>query len=189
MNYYHILVLFAFVFHIFVTNITAHRILSNKTCHTQPLYDIIHHHTDNLSEYKHIIDILAFIFLLPLMLCDGNCKSDFIYVSAIVVILRSITILVNDLPKSDNNCYQNMTIYNYVFGHCYDKVFSGHVALTLIGLLLIHKYNIFNEYVILLLCVLHLFYSFLIILTRGHYTMDVLLSYYIVIPMFYYLKS
>jgi hypothetical protein len=184
-----LLLLFAIIFHIFVTYTTINRISLNETCNVQPLYDIIHYNTSNLSDYKYLVDLLAFVFILPLIYCNGKCKSEFIYISTIVIILRSFTILVNDLPKSDINCKQTSTIYSYIFGHCHDKIFSGHVALTLIALLLIKKYDIFNKKITSIISILHLFYSFLIILTRGHYTMDVLLSYYIVIPLFYYLKG
>ena len=184
-----LLILLAIIIHIYVNYVTHNRIINTITDHKQkPLFDIIHANTQNLTKYKYIPDYLAFVFLFPLIYTrDYDCINMFLKIGAIIVILRSLSILVTDLPKSDENCKQNkLKNYNLFFGHCYDKMFSGHAALTLLALLTLYYHNKINHNQMTVLIFFHILYSFLIIITRSHYTVDVLISYFITIPLFYY---
>jgi len=186
-----ILILLAIIFHIYANYVTHHRIIKNDDKYKykhKPLFDIIHSNTLNMNKYKYIPDYLAFVFLLPLLYTqDNKCISMFFKIGAIIVILRSISILATDMPRSDIECNQSeLKNYNLFFGHCYDKMFSGHVALTLLSLLILYHFNKINDGQMLFSILFHIVYSCFIIITRSHYTVDVLISYFITIPLFYY---
>ena len=52
----------AIFFHIITNKITNNRILKDKKRYNIPLNDIIHNNTYDLSHYKYLPDILAFLF-------------------------------------------------------------------------------------------------------------------------------
>jgi hypothetical protein len=184
-----LVIIFAIIFHMYANFITHDRILNNNISQL-PLYDIIHNHTYDLGKYKYIPDYIAIIFFLPLLMSDNyNTIKYFLNIAAVISILRSCTILVTDLPKSDINCNNDkLSSYNMVFGHCYDKIFSGHVAYTLLALLVARSYNILDNDQTIIFMLLHIIYSLFIIISRCHYTVDVLLSYFITIPLFFAIK-
>jgi len=96
---------------------------------------------------------------------------------------------MTDIPSSDKECDpNNISIYNIIFGHCSDKIFSNHTAFTLLALLVIYEFNLLNMGQLLILGLFQILYALLIIITRAHYSVDVLLSYYIVVPLYYLIK-
>ena len=97
---------------------------------------------------------------------------------------------MTDMPSSDKECDpHNISIYNVIFGHCSDKIFSGHTAFTLLIVLVAYNFNLLDNNKLLILGIFQLIYAFLIIITRAHYSVDVLLSYYIVIPLYLCIKQ
>ena len=185
-----IILIIAILIHIYTTFLTHKRVKHNGTIHRRPLYDIIHTHTPNLNKYSIYLDLLIFIFVVP-FITNYNSKAiiNFINIFSIIIILRSFAILMTDIPSSDKECDpNNISIYNIIFGHCSDKIFSNHTAFTLLALLVIYEFNLLNMGQLLMLGLFQILYALLIIITRAHYSVDVLLSYYIVVPLYYLIK-
>ncbi len=185
-----ILLIIALLIHLYITYLTHKRVKENGTVKRRPLNDLIHTHTPNLNKYSILMDVLLFIFVVPFLI---NFKiaaiKQFINIFSIIIILRSFAILITDIPSSDKECDpHNITIYNLIFGHCSDKIFSNHTAFTILAILVIYNFNILNNNHTLILGIFQILYALGIILTRCHYSVDVLLSYYIVIPLYYCLK-
>ena len=44
------------------------------------------------------------------------------------------------MPKSDPKCEDN-NLSKYIFGHCYDKIYSGHTAFTLMAIIIAYKFK------------------------------------------------
>ena len=186
-----ILIIVAILFHLYVTNITYNRIISNGTHYRRPLNDIIHSNTHDLSKYSNQIDKLLLIFVIPFII---NYKKEpiihFMNIFSIIIILRSTALLMTDIPTSDKTCDpHNFTTYNLFFGHCSDKIFSGHTSFTLLTVLVMYKFKIVSNSTLILFALLQIIYSLIIILTRCHYSVDVLLCYYIIIPLYYCITS
>ena len=100
-----------------------------------------------------------------------------------------ITLIVTLLPKSDKLCKIAPTIMNYISGHCYDKIFSGHTLFTILAVLIMSEFKIIKPQNINMMWLLQIIYAILIILSKNHYTIDVLLAYLIVIPIFHHIKN
>ena len=185
----------ALIIHVVTIYITHNRIKRNKQQFRKPLYDVIHHNTNNYSHLSKIIDFSSLIFLIPFIKSykEQQCIEVSLYFAcafSIVIILRSFALLATDMPSCDVECNpHNLDIYNVFFGHCHDKLFSGHSSFTLLACLIAYKYNYLSTNQFTGMFLLQMLYAFSIIITRGHYTVDVLLSYYIVIPLFYALSN
>lgn len=181
------LIIIAFILHIYATYTVHARIKHNGGRFRKPLNDVIHNNTPNFSSHAYVIDPITLIFIIPLITkCNINIIKHFLNILAIIIILRSIALLTTDIPRSDITCNPySIGIYNIFFGHCYDKIFSGHTAFTLLCVLVSYKYKLTNTSILILLSFLQIIHALSLIVTRGHYTIDVLLSYYIVIPLYF----
>ena len=146
------------------------------------LYDICHTYLPDYGKYEiignlYIIFIVLFVFLKPshtvLILFEL-----FAYLVPIYFV-RSILTLVTVLPKSSPCVYDPLTAF--MNGGCYDKIFSGHTASVFILTLLLNKYNIISIPVLILLNFINVL---IILLTRTHYTIDVVVSFLICYLMY-----
>jgi hypothetical protein len=90
-------------------------------------------------------------------------------------LIRSLTIISTILPKHEQ-CSRDKSIFRKVLGDCYDKVFSGHTALVFLLTLMLAREGYLN---MVQLVALNAIESSIILLTRSHYTIDVILAYFI----------
>lgn len=173
-----------YIGHIFSTKILASHF--GKVKSQQPLYDVIVSNTSDYSKYRNVPNILiSFIFLfaiLPLVITPNKAffTSLFKYAS-ILLFIRSITTLVTILPAQSKNCENRKSWMTYLNGHCIDKIFSGHTSLSLLVVLLYYKYSILPRRWIHLLFCIQIMAAYCLILTRSHYTVDVIVAYMITI--------
>ena len=75
------------------------------------------------------------------------------------------------------------------FGYCNDKIFSGHTSIMIIVILTIINEKLINPSYNHLLIIVCMIYSGLILSSRNHYTVDVILAYIISISVYYNLKN
>lgn len=140
------------------------------------------------------MDLLLILFTIPLFFKDklSNFITLFKFVG-IMAFLRFLTCVSTLLPpikgryikeRSDEN-----NLLNYLIGHNYDKIFSGHTGVMLICILITITNDLVNKTNQIIISILGVIYSILILLTRQHYTVDVLLSYMIIIPIYYNLHN
>ena len=76
-------------------------------------------------------------------------------------------------------CRNKYSFMNYIIGHCNDKIFSGHTSVSMILLYLAYRYNLVNNFILYLLIFIQILIALMLIITKGHYTIDVLISYFI----------
>jgi len=180
-----------YIFHILYIFYNIKLAEINNTKMRKPLKDIIMNNSYDLSDIDYIINPLIIIFLLPYMnMTNYIYLIDYLKIFSVIVGLRIITTTVTEIPSSNVKCTSmERGIFKYVFGHCFDKIFSGHTAATLLLILIAYNKNIvtFDKYIILQ--ILQILYAYLLIITHSHYSVDVILSYVIVIPIFYLLKD
>jgi len=165
------------------------RIKNNYSHLRRPLKDLIFDNSIDLSEFNTATDILLVIFILPYFQKNGfNAFILFIKFFSIIAAIRIISSTITDIPSSDPKCAtikENLSWKNYITGHCFDKIFSGHTAATLSLILIARKYNLLTMNKTILLILFQIIYAyFFLICTRGHYSVDVFLSYVIVLPLF-----
>ena len=140
------------------------------------------------------MDLILIIFIIPLFLkyklSNFITLFKFVGIMAFLRILTCVSTLIPPIKgrykkeRSDEN-----NLLNYVVGHNYDKIFSGHTGVMLICVLISISENLVNITNKFILAFLGVLYSILILLTRQHYTVDVLLSYMIIIPLYFCLKD
>lgn len=158
------------------------RVKQNKT--TPKVFDIGHKYIPDLSENK-ILEILSHILayspLFYFYFYHRELLDTYVGLNITILFIRSIFIFVTILPKHktcDDSIY---TLKNLLIGHCYDKIFSGHFSSTLLGLLILQSNNIISLSVS---CVLGALQALLIIATRSHYTIDILVAFYVTWTVF-----
>lgn len=175
---------------IYITGIalvTTKRSLS----HSDPLPDLIHTKVPQVDTHRAKIWIclmIAFgltvggvaVLLTPLRWCILY-RQFFIYI--VLLMLRNITVIVTSIPDPNPCCqsveiptYTIQSVFGEVFGDnsCGDLIYSGHtVALmfpTLVG------FHYFGGWIAWVLLGNTMIGSVLIIVSRSHYTVDVLIA-------------
>lgn len=180
-----------YIFHCVATYYQINRAKNNKSMNIKPLRDIIHEHSPDLTDFKYRnLDYLFLIFLIPYInFSSYKAIIHFLKALSIIVMLRTISSNITDMPSSNPYCkyYTNFnSIYTYTVGHCLDKIFSGHTAVTLLLVLVAKEYNLIKESNFIYWIISQIIYVYLgLICTRHHYSVDVFISY-IITPLIYY---
>ena len=148
----------------------------------KPLNDLGHYYLPDLDKYYIIPDIIVVLYIVG-FIYYGNIQvfKEISLLMCIIFIFRSILIISTSIPDASGRCDKN----KFKIGYCNDLMFSGHTAtLTLITLYLM---NIFpNKRNMLILG--NIITYILIIASKNHYTIDVLIGIYVSTTV-YYLKD
>ena len=179
-----------YILHIITTFFLINRAKLNNYIEEKPLRDIIHEHSPDLSsnEYRYL-DNLFLIFLIPFFKKGGLIAFiHFLKALSVICFIRSISSSITDLPSSNVNCkyFQNFdSISTYITGHCFDKIFSGHTAATLLLIFSANKFNLISDQSLIYWIILQIIYTYVgLICTRHHYSVDIFISY-IITPLLY----
>jgi len=171
-----IIVLFIIVCLSYICHLTG-KSFYNNTNNKDDIYDISHMLLPDLYQSNYLHQILDFMALLPFIVFiffRNDLLLEFLAFLPIIYLIRSIFNNVTILPKYSNCDDSEYDLSNIFRGHCYDKIFSGHFAITVLFSFILYNYNLFN------LPTLILYNSFnilLILLTRSHYSIDLLVSF------------
>jgi hypothetical protein len=187
----------AVIFHIKVAEYVFHKGLSINLQKREPLYDIIQKNFWNLKRYRLLPEILHFIPLLIFLLSciyyffnsedKINIKlilTTFFNKHGTLFYLRPILFSVTLLPDSSQMCLVSKSI-----GSCFDLIFSGHSSIMFLSTYLLRDYFFISSAYYYSLQLNNLLTSFLIILSRNHYTVDVLLAIIITHFVYFYGKE
>lgn len=142
------------------------------------LPDLLHNILPDWSAYEHVIDAIPVsLGILVILFCRKNLRLRLRKIAtqlSIVYLLRVITSSVTVLPSPI--CSSSRPSCKAV-GGCYDLIFSGHTSTMLI--LAWHLQKCFPKYRthLILFCILG---SGVIVATRGHYTIDVIVAWVVV---------
>ena len=171
-------------------------VYTNKTniCEYQQLPDILldtNIYFENLVPY---MDILTLLFLIPLLFKNvfNNFEILFKFMGLVAffrVICNFSTLLPCLTSRYEEQRSREDYLLNYVIGHNYDKIFSGHASLVILCVLITITNNLISDFSKLMMVILGIIYSILIVLTKQHYTVDVVLAYMIVIPLYFSIKD
>lgn len=142
------------------------------------IFDPVHENTPDFFRYGWITNVIPVILLLILFVGpkESDLITEFFYKFLFILSLRALIGFSTILPKHEECEIQ----YNIGFflgsGGCYDKLFSGHTAIvTLISLLLMRE-GFMSNWVFWITNIVNMI---IIVLTRSHYTADVLLGFVI----------
>jgi len=175
-----IISLFSYLTHLNGNKFYENRIKNNKI--NPKVYDIGHKYLPNLSENNFLLTTINIFVVIPpliiFLLYGNDIFYEFIYYFFIIYLIRMIMINLTILPKY-KMCEDKFEIYNLFNGHCYDKIFSGHFASIFLLILIVYKHNIITNIPILIIYGLFNFIS--ILLTRSHYTIDIIVAIIVVL--------
>lgn len=139
----------------------------------RPLKDIGHDMLPDWSHKVHIRDYILPLLFAPILFVSAPIElilqlwEGFL----ILITLKAITIFFTYCPPSNPDCH----IKRYV-NSCFHQMFSGHNSLSLLLFILYCKHTSWNR---LLMFIPFFMYSLLILMTRAHYTVDIVVSYII----------
>ena len=180
MNKIRCLILFIIVFILFLANNYNLNFIENigesfySTKHDFPkVYDILHENCAHVDKFEYASDIILLILIIILIILDVNMFYNYLGFIIVIFIIRIFVNMLTILPK--NNLCSTSNSFSFR-GGCYDKLFSGHFSSVFIATLLLYKNNYIN---IILLVLINLINSLFIILSRNHYTIDIVMAFFV----------
>lgn len=170
--------------------------IENKTSvkKMSSLPDLIVDNLPNLSRNYIIRDFINYsilLWILPFLLSKRVDLVYFVYkIISVILFMRTLTKFFTIIPSQDNGCKNEINNPEcYITGYCNDKIFSGHTSLSLILLLTAFEFDLVDKRLMPILLLLHFIYVGLILASRNHYTVDIILAYMISTSTFYHLKD
>jgi hypothetical protein len=153
--------------------------ISQKKIHPK-IYDIGLKYLPDFSKIKFFEFLSHFIaFILPF--CFGKkVYIEFLSYAIPVILIRYIFISLTILPKEKTCDNKSFGPINFLIGHCYDKIFSGHFASGVLLSLILLK----NGYNPIYLGIFNILNALLIISLRFHYTIDIVVAALVVLLVY-----
>ena len=164
---------------ILVTTILDHHLdhyYNNRINKFPKVYDISHKYLPNLIKYEYVSNLYTIFFVL-IVLFIPKLFEPFVEYIIPIMLVRLIIMHMTVLPKN-SNCIVHISS---IFGGCYDKIFSGHFAVVFLITLLLLEYDYISLLSLILINVLS---ALLILATRSHYTIDIIVS--LIITLLFY---
>ena len=138
------------------------------------IFDLVHESTPDLHRYEGWVNAIPFLILLSFFFLQNGFSLAKEFTSKLILIwvLRAFTLVTTILPKHEK-CTRRWTWQNCFKGQCYDKVFSGHTSFVFLACLLFYREGVLPFWGLIAILALEIG---LILLTRSHYTVDVLIA-------------
>lgn len=161
-----------------MTQYNADKVRYDYKCE-KPLYDFLHKVIPNLKRYELLIDLVpillgvAMLYLYMYDNLDEKLIRDAIVYYSTLMIIRALVYSSTILPSP--TCSKGQQ--NATTGGCHDCIYSGHTVATLILAYSLYQHNPDYLAALVVYCILG---SLLIIGTRSHYTVDVIIAYIVV---------
>ena len=141
------------------------------------LKDILHELLPDLSHKPYVRDYALILALVPILLIPVKNVWPFVveFWELFIVIgtLKAICIFFTFMPPSNQHCHQTRQV-----NHTYHQMLSGHNSFVFLLYLLYVKHGVCKLSWKTFLPVLA--YSLLILATRAHYSVDIIVSYIVV---------
>lgn len=172
--------------------------LVRKVKYHEPLVDHLHF-TDKLVPYYYLNDyVVKFFIVIGLFFFSRSQISEFIVLYSILLTIRTISFMLTILPhcqpitfpKKNYNTSISKIMWNYItctdthFGSQGDLFPSGHTLFTTLFSMMISYYNIFPKIVEYFIWGISICSSILLILSKCHYSIDVLYGYILTVFVF-----
>jgi hypothetical protein len=159
----------------YITQNVEKKIVNNVS--QEPLYDLLFEILPNLERFRLLNDIISICFIIAALKLTDSKKT--LQIMLVIGIIRIAITYLTVFPKSTKSA---CNFYKFsLVGGCHDKILSGHTAMNVVASLQI--LSLYPQYKYILLP-LNLLASFLIIASRDHYTIDVVIGYLVSILIF-----
>jgi hypothetical protein len=162
------------------------------------LPDLLQTALPDLHRLHLIVDVVIVAIVAALVLSSfameglyGGVRllADFMRVAAALYFVKVLTRSVTILPDSSMTCTDKHGPDGSLFGSCNDLIFSSHMALAVLcAYFFVNRIvTVANTTVVLAASAVLAVYGMLIIATRNHYSIDVLVSIFVVDVCYRYL--
>lgn len=150
------------------------------------VFDLAYAYLPKLKTDEYYINILNWFFgILPFIpfFFGSIQKSNFELFSEMieyfipVYLIRAFTTNLTILPPDKKCTIKQFTFNELIQGHCYDKLFSGHLALAMIAMYIFWKYQVISSNYLAINVFLTMLYM---LISRGHYSNDLIFSFFVV---------
>ena len=120
---------------------------------------------------------IPFILIL-LLLYYKSINCEFIVLFTIIIILRTISIGLTILPKTNPKCCMENSLR---IGVCHYKMFSGHTAFTTLAMLTLALKNSNLKPLVPIVIIAQ---GVLMLIARAHYSVDVFIGFLVTLLVF-----
>ena len=160
-------------------NYAAHKIgTEHYKKNPNEVFDVGHKIFMQYEIPEYVLVLYELAALSPLLIADAATRSSVIKELlpklGILFLLRASTVVTTILPKS-GKCPKDDTwdLRRMTAGGCYDKIFSGHMGAAVLLALTFVKYKIIPAWIGWVYAGVM---AVLILVTRGHYSVDLILG-------------
>lgn len=131
-----------------------------------PLKDVLHDVLPDLSRWVYARDALLIFFMIPVLFVKNKVSFilEFWDRFMLIVAFKAICIFFTFLPPSNPDCAQKKYL-----NHCFHNAVSGHTAFALLLAIMYTRF-----YPSIYLYIIVGLYCIFILMTRAHYTKDIL---------------
>lgn len=183
-----ILLVFAYL-SVVMSNIASYWSISNKT--TDPLPDIFFEYFPAYNLHTYVDNFLTGYITICILAVLRRKDALLIYFKTFTCTfisygIRLTLLAATNLPDPNMNCFKVATniLTESRFGRCGDLLFSGHTISFTTVFLVWYDYPFFNSRALYKISVATIFGLYVlglagILLSRYHYTVDILLSIYV----------
>jgi hypothetical protein len=142
--------------------------------------DVLHNILPHLSVFEYASDILSVLVVLYLAIMNFDLVYQLGGFGITIFLLRQLIIPITILPKNEACNIKDTSMFR---GGCYDKIFSGHFGFTFMATLILFNNGLINH---LFAILINLVNALFILLSRSHYTIDIIVSIFVVIIIYQY---
>jgi hypothetical protein len=140
--------------------------------------DIFHDILPHIEHFEYVSDIITVSVIVYLAIIRFDLLYHLGGLIFTLTLLRQFIIQMTILPKNTVCDIKNTSM---IRGGCYDKIFSGHFGITFLTTLVLLENGLINKFIALLI---NLVNGIFILLSRNHYTIDIIVSIFVVIIIY-----
>lgn len=140
--------------------------------------DIFHSILPHFEHFEYASDVLTLLVIGYLAIMNFHLLYHLGGLIFTLVLLRQFIIPITILPKNNLCSISDTSMFR---GGCYDKIFSAHFGITFLTTLILFDNGLINNMVAILI---NLVNGMFILLSRNHYTIDIIVSIFVVIIIY-----
>ena len=157
---------------------TKSEIFYQKKENSKKVQDILHNVLPHFQHFEYASDILVVSVFAYLLIMNFDLIYQLGGLVFTLVLLRQFIIQITVLPKNETCDIKDTSMFR---GGCYDKIFSAHFGIAMLTTLVLYDNGLMNKFVVIFINLLN---ALFILLSRNHYTIDIIVSIFVVVIIY-----
>lgn len=149
-----------------------------KKENSKKVQDILHNVLPHFQHFEYASDILVVSVFAYLLIMNFDLIYQLGGLVFTLVLLRQFIIQITVLPKNETCDIKDTSMFR---GGCYDKIFSAHFGIAMLTTLVLYDNGLMNKFVVIFINLLN---ALFILLSRNHYTIDIIVSIFVVVIIY-----